>query len=77
MPTTQAGQLRVCGMRPKVLEQVQVIIVGSEHPEQVEAGKMIPAATMDEAFDLVARKPGRELDSLVVPHALLTLPIVQ
>ncbi len=69
------GQQRAFVMA-KVLEQVDVIIVGSEHPDQVEACKMIPAATIDEAFDFVTRKLGQELDLLVVPHALLTLPIV-
>ncbi len=39
---------------------------------------MIPAADMDEAFQMAAEKIGRaDLDVLVVPHALLTLPIVQ
>jgi len=38
---------------------------------------MIPAATMDQAFKIAEEKAGRrDLDVLVVPHALLTLPIV-
>ncbi len=61
----------------KVLEQSEVIIVGSETPEVVRDAKMIPAADMDEALRLVADKLGPNLDVLVVPHALLTLPIVQ
>jgi hypothetical protein len=32
---------------------------------------------MDAAFRLVADRLGSDLDLLVVPHALLTLPIVQ
>ncbi len=44
------GQQRAFVMA-KVLEQNQVIMVGSECPELVAACKMIPAATMDEAFD--------------------------
>ncbi len=61
----------------KVLEKTHVIIVGSETPQVVRQTKMIPAATMDEAFRLAAEIIGRDdLDVLIVPHALLTLPIV-
>lgn len=60
----------------KVLEQNQVIIVGSECPEVVREAKMIPAATMDEAIALVRERMGRNLEALVVPHALLTLPVL-
>ncbi len=61
----------------KVLEQCRVIIVGSECPEIVAACKMIPAQTMDEALHIVAAELGSDLDVLIVPHALLTLPIVK
>jgi nickel-dependent lactate racemase len=61
----------------KVLEQTDVVIVGSETPETVRDAKMIPAADMDEAFGIAAAKLGAKLDVLIVPHALLTLPIVQ
>jgi nickel-dependent lactate racemase len=61
----------------KVLEQTDVIIVGSETPEVVRDAKMIPAADMDAAFRICADKLGPGLDVLIVPHALLTLPIVQ
>jgi len=61
----------------KVLEETRIIIVGSEHPDIVAACKMIPAATMDEALDIVTRDLGPDLDVLIVPHALLTLPVVQ
>jgi len=38
---------------------------------------MISASTMEEAFELAARYLGRtDLDVLVVPHAMLTLPVV-
>jgi nickel-dependent lactate racemase len=61
----------------KVLEKTHVIVVGSETPEIVRQLKMIPAATMDQAFQIAEEKVGRkDLDVLVVPHALLTLPIV-
>ncbi len=60
----------------KVLEQCHVIIVGSECPEIVAACKLIPAPTMNEALQIVAADLGSDLDVLIVPHALLTLPIV-
>ncbi len=60
----------------KVLEQARVIIVGAECPEIVQAAKMIPAATMEEALGVAAGALGPELDVLIVPHALLTLPVV-
>jgi nickel-dependent lactate racemase len=69
------GQQRAFVMA-KVLEQARVVIVGSEYPDVVAACKMIPAATMEEALSLAARELGEKLDVLVVPHALLTLPVV-
>lgn len=69
------GQQRAFVMA-KVLEKTNVIIVGSEYPELVAACKMIPAATMEEALELAASKLGSSCDVLIVPHAMLTLPIV-
>jgi nickel-dependent lactate racemase len=60
----------------KVLEQNRIIIVGSHYPDVVAACKMIPAATMDEALALAQHEMGPQLDVLIVPHALLTLPVV-
>jgi hypothetical protein len=61
----------------KVLEKAHVVVVGSETPEIVEALKMIPARDMDQAFRIAAEIRGRrDLDVLVVPHALQTLPVV-
>jgi lactate racemase len=61
----------------KVLEQTKIIVVGSDCPEIVAACKMIPAATMDDAVRIAARDRGMACDVLIVPHALLTLPVVQ
>ncbi len=69
------GQQRAFVMA-KVLEQARVVIVGSECPELVAACKMIPAQTMQEALSMAARELGANLDVLVVPHALLTLPVI-
>jgi lactate racemase len=61
----------------KVLENNRIIIVGSECPEIVTGCKMIPAATMDEALQIAAADIGEACEVLIVPHALLTLPVVQ
>jgi len=61
----------------KVLEQTRVIIVGSECPDLVAACKMLPATTMEDAVEMAARDLGQSCDVLIVPHALLTLPVVQ
>ncbi len=70
------GQQRAFVMA-KVLEEARVIIVGSECPDIVAACKMIPAETVEEALEMAAHELGRELEVLIVPHALLTLPVVQ
>ena len=61
----------------KVLEQNQVIIVGAQDPDLVRSAKLLAAPTMEAAFAMVRNKLGDGLDVLVVPHALLTLPIVR
>ncbi len=61
----------------KVMEVNPVVIVGSECPQIVREAKMIPAATIEEALGMASEALGSELDVLVVPHALLTLPVVK
>ncbi|NLE76401.1 MAG: nickel-dependent lactate racemase [Chloroflexi bacterium] len=61
----------------RVLEGAEVVVVGAQDPQMIREAKMTPVSTVDEALALAAAKLGRELDVLVVPHALLTLPIVQ
>ena len=70
------GQQRAFVMA-KVLEQARVVIVGSECPELVTACKMIPAATMDEALKLATKELGQTCNVLIVPHAMLTLPVIE
>ena len=70
------GQQRAFVMA-KVLEEARVVIVGSECPDVVRECKMTPAATMEEALEMAAQELGAELDVLIVPHALLTLPVVR
>jgi len=61
----------------KVLEHSRVIIVASECPDLVAACKMLPAVTVEDAVEMAARDLGRSCDVLIVPHALLSLPVVQ
>jgi nickel-dependent lactate racemase len=70
------GQQRAFVMA-KVLEKTRVIIVGSECPDTVAACKMIPATTMEEALQIAGKATGFSCDVLIVPHALLTLPVVR
>lgn len=69
------GQQRAFVMA-KVLEQNEVIIVGARDPDLIRSAKFLAAPTMEAAFDIVAEKLGGNLEVLIVPHALLTLPIV-
>jgi nickel-dependent lactate racemase len=69
------GQQRAFVMA-KVLEEARVVIVGSECPDVVSACQMTSAGTMEEALALAARELGDELEVMIVPHALLTLPVV-
>jgi nickel-dependent lactate racemase len=70
------GQQRAFVMA-KVLEQNDVIIVGAQDPDLIRSAKVLTAPTLEAAFAMAGKKLGNALDVLVVPHALLTLPIVQ
>jgi lactate racemase len=70
------GQQRAFVMA-KVLEQNDVILVGTENPDLIRSAKFLTAPTMELAFAQAREKLGDRLDVLIVPHALLTLPIVQ
>jgi nickel-dependent lactate racemase len=69
------GQQRAFVMA-KVLEQTGVIIVGAQDPDLIRSAKFLAVPTMEAAFALLGDRLGNRLDVLVVPHALLTLPIV-
>ena len=69
------GQQRAFVMA-KVLEQARVVIVGSECPDLVADCKMIPAATMDDALELASKELGLFCNVLIVPHSMLTLPVI-
>jgi nickel-dependent lactate racemase len=70
------GQQRAFVMA-KVLEKNDVIVVGAKDPALIRSAKFLAVPTMEGAFEMAAGKLGEGLDVLVVPHALLTLPIVQ
>ncbi len=70
------GQQRAFVMA-KVLEQNDVILVGTEDPDLIRSAKFHAAPTLEAAFAMASEKLGDKLDALIVPHALLTLPIVQ
>jgi nickel-dependent lactate racemase len=59
----------------RLLEQNQIIVVGSEFPEIVEACHLHAAADMDEAIALTHWLVGDDIDALIVPNALNTIPI--
>jgi lactate racemase len=60
----------------RVLEECAVVVVGAADPSVVRDLKMLPAATMTDAFDIVRDQVGNRGRALVVPHALHTLPII-
>ena len=64
-------------MTAKVLVENEIIIVGARDPELVEAARFRAAASMDEAFRIVAENDPGPKEVLVVPQALLTLPVVE
>ncbi len=70
------GQQRAFVMA-KVLEQSRVVIVGSKQPELVRDCKMLAADTMDEALSMASKDLGSNCRVLIVPHALLTLPVLK
>lgn len=76
---------RANGIRPgeqrayimaSVLSNVTVIVAGTECPDETRAVGFVPAATIEEALAMAVAKVGSPASALVVPHALLTLPIV-
>jgi len=72
----KAGEQRAF-MMANVLKHCKVIIVGSTTAEIIKATKMIPATTMDEAFEIVKNDIGKDLELLLIPNSLLTLPIIK
>jgi nickel-dependent lactate racemase len=61
----------------KVLEHCHVMVVGADDPDQIADAHMTPAPDMETALRLCQERLGRSLRVAVVPHALLTLPVVR
>ncbi|MGI8475992.1 MAG: nickel-dependent lactate racemase [Thermomicrobiales bacterium] len=60
----------------RVLEDVHVIVAGVRDPAEAAAVGFLSAADVDAALALAVGLVGIPATALVVPHALLTLPIV-
>jgi nickel-dependent lactate racemase len=63
-------------MVARAMSDVEFVIAGSLCPDVVRDCKMKPVDTIDDGLAYAQRKLGRELDVVIVPHALLTLPVV-
>jgi nickel-dependent lactate racemase len=59
----------------RLLELNEVVIVGAEFPAIVKACHLQEAADMSAAVDLTRWLLGDDLDVLIIPHALHTLPV--
>ena len=59
----------------RLLEEHEVIIVGSEFPAIVKACHLQEADDMGQAIDLTRWLLGDDLDVLIIPHSLHTLPV--
>ena len=71
----KAGEQRAFLMA-KVLKYCKVIIVGSETPQIVQEAKMINAKKIDDAFQIIKNDLGNEIEMLILPNSLITLPII-
>ncbi len=69
------GQQRAY-MVAQVLCEATILIVGAEQPEVVREVGMVPVEDMAAALAWVQEHQGEDLEVLIVPHALLTLPVV-
>lgn len=79
------ADIRANGLRPgeqrayimaQVLEKVTVIVVGADEPREISGRGFAVVGSMDEALAAAVEIVGRPATMLVVPHALLTLPVV-
>ena len=60
-----------------VLKKCKIIIVGCKTPKVIKDAKMISAENMEEAFEYVKNDFGENLEILLVPNALMTLPVIE
>lgn len=85
-PHTLVARVRRKGIAPgeqrayvmsRVLEEVHVMFVGLRDPGEAEAMGFLTAPDMDAAWEAARQITGSPAAALIVPHALLTLPVVQ
>ena len=60
----------------QILKNCKIIVVGCMMPEIIKEAKMIPAKDMDEAFDII-KNDFNNIEILLIPNALSTLPVIQ
>lgn len=60
----------------KVLDHYEIVVVGSECPDVVSDVHMVPLQSLDEALAYAQSKLGANLKAVIMPHALLTIPVV-
>lgn len=84
-PAAVIAKARAEGIRPGeqrayimalVLQDVTVVFAGVKDPEPVRQLGCVPAVDLDEALAIAIERVGTPASALIVPHALLTLPIV-
>ena len=84
-PAAIIARARRDGIRPgeqrafvmaRVLEDVTIIVAGAEHPAEIRSMGFQTALTVEAALADAVAMVGDRPRVLVVPHALLTLPIV-
>lgn len=63
-------------MVARAMSDVEFVVAGSRYPDVVRECKMRPVDTIEEGLAYAQQKLGQELDAVIVPHALLTLPVV-
>jgi nickel-dependent lactate racemase len=80
------AEARASGIRPgeqrayimaSVLSRVSVIVAGVEHADEARAMGFLTAPDIENALDMAVEIVGSPASALVVPHAMLTLPVVR
>jgi hypothetical protein len=85
-PDEIIARVRRDGIRPgeqrayimaQVMRRIRVIVAGAADPEAIRGMGFDVVPDLPAAIDLAVRHVGTPASALVVPHALLTLPIVR
>lgn len=84
-PEALIAHARAHGIKPgeqrayvmaQVLSQVNVVIVGTEKPDEIQALGFGTAPSVEVSLARIASPAGRPAEIVIIPHALTTLPIV-